>query len=153
MLLLLSSLSKHRQEGKRLTVCLVPYAAWQQSLTDMAGVWATATGSLFFFFIYFILFFLACACVLGRNVKRNHCLALTRLDSLSGCREGRSFDRYLCNILDGAHNRLALAAERKPSPAHIRLASREKPKIFNTSHAGKKLFAPFSSPSPLLIHL
>lgn len=55
MLLLLSSLSKHRQEGKRLTVCLVPYATWQQSLTDMAGVWATATGSLFSFF--FFLFF------------------------------------------------------------------------------------------------
>lgn len=76
----------------------------------------------FFFKIYFILFFLACACVLGRNVKRNHCLALTRPDSLSGCREDSSFDRYLCNILDGPHNRLALAAERKPSPAHIRLA-------------------------------
>lgn len=45
MLLLLSSLSKHRQEGKRLTVCLVPYATWQQSLTDMARVWATAKGS------------------------------------------------------------------------------------------------------------
>lgn len=82
VLLLLSSLSKHRQEGKRLTVCLVPYATWQQSLTDTAGVWATATGS--FFLIYFILFFLACACVLGGNVKQNHCLALTRLDLLSG---------------------------------------------------------------------
>lgn len=46
MLLLLSSLSKHGQEGKRLTVCLVPYATWQQSLSDMAGVWATAKGSL-----------------------------------------------------------------------------------------------------------
>lgn len=45
MLLLLSSLSKHRQEGKRLTVCLVPYATWQQSITDMARVWATAKGS------------------------------------------------------------------------------------------------------------
>lgn len=49
MLLLLSSLSKHGQEGKRLTVCLVPYATWQQSLSDMAGVWATAKGSLSFF--------------------------------------------------------------------------------------------------------
>lgn len=50
MLLLLSSLSKHRQEGKRLTVCLVPYATWQQSLTDIAGVWATAKGSFFYLF-------------------------------------------------------------------------------------------------------
>lgn len=67
MLLLLSSLSKYREEGKRLTVCLVPYATWQQSLTDMAGVWATAKGS--FLAIYFIFFFLACAYVLGGNVK------------------------------------------------------------------------------------
>lgn len=80
MLLLLSSLSKHRQEGKRLTVCLVPYATWQQSLTDMAGVWATAKGT---FFINSIFFFLACACILGGNVKQNHCLALTMLDLLS----------------------------------------------------------------------
>lgn len=69
MLLLLSSLSKHRQEGKRLTVCLVPYATWQQSLSDTAGVWATANGSRFFFFIYFIRFFLDCACVFGGNGK------------------------------------------------------------------------------------
>lgn len=46
VLLLLSSLSKHRQEGKSLTVCLVPYATWQQSPTDMVRVWATAKGSL-----------------------------------------------------------------------------------------------------------
>lgn len=57
VLLLLSSLSKHRQEGKSLTVCLVPYATWQQSPTDMVRVLATAKGSLKFF----ILFFLACA--------------------------------------------------------------------------------------------
>lgn len=49
MLLLLSSRSKHGQERKRLTVCLVPYATWQQSLSDMAGVWATANGSLSLF--------------------------------------------------------------------------------------------------------
>lgn len=55
MLLLLSSLSKHRQEGKRLTVCLVPYATWQQSLSDMAGVWAAAKGSLFFYLFYSLL--------------------------------------------------------------------------------------------------
>lgn len=110
MLLLLSSLSKHRQEGKRLTVCLVPYATWQQSLTDMARVWATAKGS---FFICFILFFLACACVLGGNVKQNHCLALTRVDLLSGPREGSCFDRYLCNISDSAHDRSADATGSK----------------------------------------
>lgn len=81
MLLLLSSLHKHRYKGKRLTVCLVPYATWQQSLTDMARVWTTAKGS--FKKICFIFFFLACACVLGGNVKQNHCLALTRLDILS----------------------------------------------------------------------
>lgn len=55
MLLLLSSLRKHRQEGKRLTVCLVPYATWQQSLSDMAGVWATAKGSLPFNLFYSLL--------------------------------------------------------------------------------------------------
>lgn len=64
VLLLLSSLSKHRQEGKRLTVCLVPYATWQQSPTDMAGVWATAKGSFFYLF-YFVL---PCMCLsLGRK--------------------------------------------------------------------------------------
>ena len=67
VLLLLSSRSKHRQEGKRLTVCLVPYATWQQSLTDMAGVWATAKGS--FFFICFIPL-LPCMCLcLGRKCE------------------------------------------------------------------------------------
>lgn len=69
VLLLLSSLSKHRQEGKKLTVCLVPYATWQQCLTDMARVWTTAKGS-FFSTIYFIIsFLLACVCILRGNVE------------------------------------------------------------------------------------
>lgn len=66
VLLLLSSLSKHRQEGKRLTVCLVPYATWQQSLTDMAGVWATAKGS--FFDLFYSLLPCMCLC-LGRKCE------------------------------------------------------------------------------------
>lgn len=61
--------------------------------------------------IYFILFFLACACVLGGNVKQNHCLALTRLDLLSGPKEGSCFDRYLCNISDSTHDRSVEATD------------------------------------------
>lgn len=55
-LLPLSSPGRRRQEGERLTVCLVPYAAWQRSLTDTAGVWTTATGH-FLFFLFFFQFF------------------------------------------------------------------------------------------------
>lgn len=46
-------ISKQAQAGgERLTVCLGPYATWQQSLSDMAGVWATARGSLPFNLFY-----------------------------------------------------------------------------------------------------
>lgn len=58
-LLPLSSPHRHRQEGERLTVCLVPYAVWQRSFTDTAGVWTNATGHILFpFFLKKSIFFL-----------------------------------------------------------------------------------------------
>lgn len=91
VLLLLSSLSKHRQEGKSLTVCLVPYATWQQSPTDMVRVWATAKGSLKKNLFYFVL---SCMCLnLGWKcgIKKHHCMAITRLDFFGQIGSGTDF--------------------------------------------------------------
>lgn len=132
MLLLLSSLSKHRQEGKRLTVCLVPYATWQQSLSDMAGVWATAKGSLFLFFfnLFYLLLPWICLClqwkceiksVSGPHQTRFIVWPWPQREPLwslfvqyfrrAHCESGEHTDSY--NILSPAHDRLNAARKCK----------------------------------------
>lgn len=124
VLLLLSSLSKHRQEGKRLTVCLVPYATWQQSLTDMARVWATAKGSFFFYLFYALL---PCMCLcLGQKCETKslsgpHQAGFTVMGPASA---GRCFYRYLHNISDSTHDRPVETTDRwnNPYAAHLTFA-------------------------------
>lgn len=79
-----------------------------------------------FFKIDLILFFLACAHILGRNLKENHCLALTRRGLLSvPSQRGNHFDHYLCNISDRTHYRSVEATDSYNilSPAHVRSAA------------------------------
>lgn len=103
VLLLLSSLSKHRQEGKRLTVCLVPYATWQQSLTDMAGVWATAKGS--FLSILFSSFLHVAVSWVEMWNKITVWPSPGWIYCLGPASAGSCFDHYLCNISDSTHDR------------------------------------------------
>lgn len=74
MLLLLSSPSKQRQEGKRLTVCLVPYATWQQSPL----IWpefGPEPGALFY--LFYSLLPCICLCHGHKSLSGPHQTGLT----------------------------------------------------------------------------